>query len=81
MMPACKNDFEAKDKISKLLSHKKLMGKYGPKYGKYLEGYVKGDIWQLDRSALELMAEKYGDVTVAEAVEKFSAEKPWRNND
>lgn len=75
-----KQDFKPDDKISKLLNCKKLNGKFGPKYGKHLEGFAAGGYWKLDRSALELMAKKYGDIKIGEAVRKFSYNQDWRIN-
>ena len=81
MGPNVKIDFKADDKISKLLNSKKLNGKYGPKYGKHLCGFVGGQYWRLDRSALELMAKKYGDVKVGDAISQFSSAEGWRNDE
>ena len=73
-----KQDFKPGDKISKLLACKKLNSKYGPKYGKALKGFIGKDYWELDRSALELMARKYGDIKISEAVRQFSQNEDWR---
>ena len=79
MGPDIKVDFKADDKISKLLKSKKLNGKYGPKYGKHLCGFVGVQYWRLDRSSLELMAKKYGDIKISDAVRQFSDKQDWRS--
>lgn len=72
-------DYTNSDKLSKILSDKKLSTRYGGRYGKYLEifcGYnLKGGYkyWKVDRAGLEFLLDKFGDVKFKEAIEKWEA--------
>lgn len=71
-------DYKDSDKISKILSDKRLSTRYGGRYGKYLEIYCgnsfKGGykFWKVERAALEMLLEKYGDVSFREAIRQWS---------
>lgn len=80
MKPVKDYDYEQTDKLSVILSDKRLMSKYHKKYGKYItikctDSFFRKYFWKVERAFLELLLQKYGDIGFRTAVDKWEHEE------
>lgn len=69
-------DYEWTEKLSVILSDKRLASKYHKKYGKYLtikctESFFRRYFWKVERAFLEMLLKQYGDIDFRAAVNEW----------
>lgn len=72
MLPEYKPDFYQSEKLSTIVTHPKLrMKKYGHYPDKYVRILCNRELYQADRHFLDVLMNRYGDVSFAKAIEQW----------